>query len=57
MKFDRNIFGSWTTILRNQTSTMESNLRLEYRPAILEIDDQEVSKGVCLKESCFGTIA
>lgn len=57
LNFDSNTFASWSTIKRNKTSTMESNLRLEYRPAILEIDDQEVSKGVCLKESCFGTIA
>ncbi|NEO92266.1 MAG: methyltransferase domain-containing protein [Moorea sp. SIO3G5] len=53
--FDR-AFATWSSIMRNQTSTMESNLSLEYREAILTIDDQEVSKGVCLKESCFGTI-
>ncbi len=57
LKFDGNAFGTWSSILRNQTSTMESKLCLEYRPAILEIEDKEVSKGICLKESCFGTIA
>ncbi|NET46097.1 methyltransferase domain-containing protein [Okeania sp. SIO2B3] len=50
-------FATWSTILRNRTSAMESKLSLEYREAILTIDDREVSKGVCLKESCFGTIA
>ena len=48
---------TWSTILRHKTSTMESNLTLEYRPAVLIIDEQEISQGVCLKESCFGTIA
>ena len=57
LKFDSETWGSWSTIKRHKTSTMESNLHLEYRPAILEIDNQEVIKGVCLKESCFGTIA
>ena len=56
LKFDI-AFATWSSILRNQTSTMESNLILEYREAILAIDDRELSKGVCLKESCFGTIA
>ena len=57
LKFDTKAFATWSSILRNQTSTtMESNLCLEYRPAILEIDDQEVGEGICLKESCFGTI-
>lgn len=56
LKFDRFAFGTWSSILRNQTSTMESNLRLEYKPAILEIEDEQVREGICLKESCFGTI-
>lgn len=56
LNFDKP-FAVWSSILRNQTSRMESNLSLEYKEAILTIDDQEVSKGVCLKESCFGTIA
>ncbi|NEQ87122.1 MAG: cyclopropane fatty acid synthase, partial [Moorea sp. SIO2I5] len=55
-KFDTKTFATWSSILRNQTSTMESKLCLEYRPAILEIDNQEVGEGICLKESCFGTI-
>ncbi|NER49409.1 MAG: methyltransferase domain-containing protein [Symploca sp. SIO1A3] len=56
LNFDK-AFASWSSILRHRTSTMESNLILEYREATLAIDDQEVSKGVCFKESCFGTIA
>ena len=57
LKFASETWGSWSAIKRHKTSTMESNLRLEYKPAILAIDNQEVSKGVCIKESCFGTIA
>ena len=57
LNFNLNSFATWSSILRHKTSTMESNLRLEYRPAILEIDDKQVSQGICLKESCFGTIA
>ena len=56
LKFDGNALGTWSSILRNNTSTMESKLCLEYRRAILTIEDQEVSEGICLKESCFGTI-
>ena len=57
LNFGSETWGSWSGIKRHKTSTMESNLRLKYKPAILEIDNQEVSKGVCIKESCFGTIA
>ncbi len=56
LKFDNNAFATWSSILRNQPSTMESKLCLEYRSAILEIDDQKVGEGICLKEFCFGTI-
>ncbi|MEM9540686.1 MAG: methyltransferase domain-containing protein [Cyanobacteria bacterium P01_E01_bin.42] len=57
LQFDKNALATWSSILRNRTSTMESNLRLQYKPAVLEIEGQVVAEGLCLKESCFGTIA
>ncbi|MBP0019996.1 MAG: methyltransferase domain-containing protein [Cyanobacteria bacterium SBLK] len=57
LKFDNSEFATWSSILRNRTSTMESELCLQYKSAILEIEGQKVAEGTCLKESCFGTIA
>ncbi|NES25179.1 MAG: hypothetical protein F6K41_41325 [Symploca sp. SIO3E6] len=57
LRFGQKTFGSWSSILRNYTSTMESDLHLDYKHAVLEIDGQKISEGVCIKESCFGTLA
>lgn len=56
LKFNENALGNWSSILRNNTSTMKSKLCLDYKQATLQIEDKEVIKGICLKESCFGTI-
>jgi len=57
LKFEQKTFGSWSSVLRNNSSTMESDLHLDYKHALLEIDGQKITEGVCLKESCFGTLA